>query len=698
MKKNAILCILISTLLLLNGCGLVSKLKDLTQTANNLLEDINSVVEQIDTKVETGELSREIGNLIDERLNSLAQIIETTIQNNGGFIFDQVNGTIDNVFGNISQLLDQIKKGILDDTLPMLINQLSSAIQMNINLIASSVEDIIVLTFGNVFVLVDKTVNSVVIISSIILLAIGLIIFIFILFGRKKAFTAFRAIGLFFMLIYLAFFLTIVFSNRIRGNIIAGFNLGIKYTGTEVQPKITSVYPEEFTFGTNDKIYLYGRHLNKIDTLKVILRTGNQVKYTFPLDNIIVASQNRIVLGNFKTWGPAVFAEFKKFLGPSDQAIINTPQYQRFAKRVNESKNPNITNFQNIVPRNIRSVVISPAINLPLATPERVSRQNIGEIQTIRKNLAEQELGLVQSQTILGKLKDFFTARYQLPEGDYGIVTFDNITEIESPQLITISYPVPPAPLPDIFPMTITWIEPIAVAGRATALNIKLGFTHPEEIKNTFRVRITSAPVLPPQTINVPMGVINAARTSNLAVVTTNQFTVANQGNYVFTASVDDNNQVQEENEGNNTVSSTLTVKRYVYDLDVKYSTFESKEDKDDWPYPEDEYRVTIRTSVTGHADWTINYNKDGEPGNVYSINQSRKFTNLVPGHLYTFYSTVYEADDGSKDGNDYMGERSVSHYLTTDLKDQDVVQYPVLLETNQYKITGQYTITRRIQ
>lgn len=696
MKKIAILFILVSYLILVNGCGLTSNLKDLTQTANNLLENINSIVEQIDTKVETGDLSREIGNLIDERLNNLAQVIENTIQNSGGFLFDQVNGTIDNAFSNISQLLDQIKTGILDDSLPMLINQLSSAIQMNINLIASSVEDIIVLSFGNVFVLVDKTVNSVVIISSIILMAIGLIIFIFLLFRKKKEFTAFRAIGLFFMLTYLGFFLTIIFSNKIRGNIIAGFNLGIKYTGIEVQPKITSVYPENFTLGTNDKIYLYGRHLNKIDTLKVFLRTGTQVKYTFPKDNIIVASQNRIVLGNFKTWRPPVFAEFKNFVGPSEQAILNSAQYKRFAALVNESVNPRISNLQNIVPLNIQPVTNLPVSNTTTTNIRRVARRNINEIQNIRNNLAIQEFGVVQSQAILVNLHDFFISRFKLPEGDYGIVAFDNLTEIESPQLITISYPVPPAPLPDIFPMEITWIEPIAVSGRPTALNVILGFSHPEEIKNSFSVRITSSPVLPQKIITVPMGVITGAISSKQAVVTTSQFTITNHGNYIFTVSVDYNNKVQEENEGNNTISSTLDVKRYIYDLEVKYSTFESKTNEDDGDL--DEYRVTIHTSVTGHEDWTIRYNKDGEPGNVYTINQSRKFTNLIPGHFYTFYSTVYEYDDGLRDGDDYMGERSVYHHLSADIKDQDLVQYPILLETNQYKITGQYTITRKIQ
>ena len=696
MKKNAILCILVS-FLLLNGCGLGSKLKDLTQTANDLLENINSIVQQIDTKVETGELTREIGNLIDQRLDKLAEVIETTIQNSGGFLFDEVNGTVDNAFRNISQLLDQIKTGIIDESLPMLINQLSAEIQENINLISSSVEDIIVLTFGNIFVLVDKTVNSVVIISSIILFAVGLIIFIFLLFRKKKTLTLLRGIGLSFMLIYLAFFLTIIFSNRIRGNIIAGLDLGKKYAGTEVRPKVTSVYPETFTFGDNDKIFLYGKHLNLIDTLKVLLKTGEQVKYTFPPENIIVKSQNRIVLGNFRTWAPPVFAEFSKFMGTEGQAIINSAQYRRFAKSVTESMHPQVTYPQVIMhPVNINVETVSHT-----AKPQAIAmRANVAEIQNRKKDFAVREFGVIQSEFLLGKLHDFFSARYQLPEGDYGIAALDNKTEIVSPQLITIVYPEPPAPKPDIFPMEISFTEPYAVAGRSTALNIKLGFSHPEEIKNEFKIQITSTPTLSFSDITVPMGVIASAQSSNIAVVTSRAFTIPTHGNYTFKVSVDKYQEVVEENEGNQEYSATLPVRRYVYDLTVTYSSFESKANKDDWPYAEDEYRAKIRTSVTGNAVWEFHYDKNGEPGHIYSINQSQSFVNLIPGYLYTFYSTCYESDDGSKDGDDYMGAVSNSHLLSDDIygKDQDLIQYPLLLETNQYRIGGQYTITRRIQ
>ena len=213
---------------------------------------------------------------------------------------------------------------------------------------------------------------------------------------------------------------------------------------------------------------------------------------------------------------------------------------------------------------NIQPVTNLPVSNTTTTNIRRVARRNINEIQNIRNNLAIQEFGVVQSQAILVKLHDFFINRFKLPEGDYGIVAFDNLTEIESPQLITISYPVPPAPLPDIFPMEITWIEPIAVSGRPTALNVILGFSHPEEIKNSFSVIKTSSPVLPQKIITVPMGVITGAISSKQAVVTTSQFTITNHGNYIFTVSVDYNNKVQEENEGNNTITNPGCKKIYL--------------------------------------------------------------------------------------------------------------------------------------
>ena len=45
-----------------------------------------------------------------------------------------------------------------------------------VNNLQRAAEDVITLTFGNVFIVIDKTINGIVIIISIVLLAIGLIV------------------------------------------------------------------------------------------------------------------------------------------------------------------------------------------------------------------------------------------------------------------------------------------------------------------------------------------------------------------------------------------------------------------------------------------------------------------------------------------------------------------------------------------
>jgi hypothetical protein len=321
-------------LFVISACGLVSKMKDLTQTANDLLTSINSITLQIDAMMESNQISEEIGNLIDERLETLAELINSSIQNNGGFIFDEVNGTVDNAFQNISLLLDQLKTGILDESLPNIINQVSYQLQMNINLIAASAEDLVILTFGNTFVLVDKVVNSAFIIISAVFLAIGLLVFALVLFRKERKLNFLRSLGLLFMLIYVGFFLAIIVSPQWRGNLIAGFDFGQKYEGVKVNPSITGVYPEKFTIGKDDKIILYGKHLNKIDTLKLVLKTGNTIKYTFPENTLIVKTQNKIVLGNFQSklkWKVPVFEQFKIEMGQHHKHCLIVQGYINYA-------------------------------------------------------------------------------------------------------------------------------------------------------------------------------------------------------------------------------------------------------------------------------------------------------------------------------------------------------------------------------
>jgi hypothetical protein len=71
----------------------------------------------------------------------------------------------------------------------------------------------------------------------------------------------------------------------------------------------------------------------------------------------------------------------------------------------------------------------------------------------------------------------------------------------------------------------------------------------------------------------------------------------------------------------------------------------------------------------------------------------------MLPGFALICSTSGYEADDGAKDGNDYMGERTETYSLSNDPTDGKMKKSTtIVLNTGGYKITGKYIITRRIQ
>ncbi len=715
--KLKLLSTLFLTMFLLSGCGLVSSVKDLTNSATQLLDDISDVTRLLDSKVENGELQQEVADLVDGRLEVLAEILESTIQNNGGFLFDQANGTIDNVFMNISLLLDQIKQGVLDESLPALVSQLSSELQQNINLISSNLEDLVVLTFGNTFVLLDKATNSLILIISMVLLGIGIIIFVLLLFRKNRKLTGSRIAGFIFMIIFVLFFLGIIVYTPFRGYIIAGLDFGEKYEGVELKPKITGVFPETFVIGKSDKIYLYGKHLNLLDTFKVKLSQGNTVKFTFPDKNIIVNAQNKIVLGNFDSnlkWVVPSYTKFKTDVS-SIASIVGTNKYIQYANGVAKNLYP-IFKTMNII--NVRGVITPSAV-----TPESDTRKaattteeanvirgaiispnfkfdkklRFSDIQVNNLDLAKTTFGTVQGNLVTTTILDYFKNLFKLPEGDFGIAVYESSGDkIESSQLFSVVNPPPPAPDPDIFITSLNWSGGLVpVAKQQTSLDIGVGFKYPEEVKRQFKLRVTTSPATTPIDVTVKTGDIAAAKASNTTVVKSRNFSISSDGQYAFSVRVDQQNVIKESNESNNLYSKNLKVKKYIYDVKVQYLSFQSKDDMDN--FDSDEYRIKVRTSVTGKSIWSFDYNKSGEPGNTYNINRSKTFSGLLPGHAIIMYTSGKEADSGFYGGDDYMGEFQKTVYLSSNpTSGNNSKEVSFTLNASKYKIIGKYLITRK--
>lgn len=701
-KLKVLLCA--SAMFIMSGCGLISSLTDVTTTANQLLGSIDDIVRQIDESVQNGDLTEEVGNLIDERLENLADILQETIQNSGGFLFDQANGTINNIFANISALLDQIKQGILDDSLPTLIHQLSTELQAQINLLSSNIEDIIVLAFGNTFILIDKTTNSVVIIASVILLALGLFVFALVLFSRKnRKLNAARIIGLSFMGLYIVFFLLMIFSFRIRGNIIAGFNYGSKYQGTQLTPAVTNLFPEKFVIGKNDKIFIYGKHLNLVKKLSVTLNTNNVSNFTFPENTIIVKSANRIVLGNFGTlnWRIPSFNAFRREMSPALGSLLSGGAFITYSNNINnklyEAVAPPQNLVHNVVLHNlVHEGVPMPVHNAALTHAGTVTLLNASEAIRIREQQAASIFGGTNGALLERTIKEYYLRRFLLPEGDYGLVVHDSTVQVESPQLLTIFNPPPPV-VPDIYPIDITWSggQP-GIQGQENSIDIVLGFAHPEQDSVPFTIYLTTVPNVKTETITVPLSVIESARISNTAMVRSGMIKPTSAGNLNFRIIADYNSAVGETNEGNNELNKNLPVMSYVYDAAVTYISFVSTENMDNGD--EDEYTIYCRTSVTGYNDWSFSVDKDGEPGKTFSLNQTQQYQNLRPGQMIVLYTSGHERDSGFRDGDDGMGERNKVINITDDISGGgDSLERSYELIAQSYKVQVRINFMRRI-
>ena len=708
MSKKFVIILTISTLFL-SGCGLISGMNDLTSAATTLLEDASDLLKMIDTKVESGDMSRELGDLLDGRISHLMDELESALENGGGALFEGIDGTIDNTFANLSQLITQIKQEILDDSIPNIIESLSAQLQLQVNNLSSQLEDIIILTFGKTYVLVDKATNSLIIIASIIFLAIGLLIFGIILLRKKQKATKLNKIGLGFAGLYTLFFLSMILVSPLRGYVIAGFNFGEKYEGTELKPKIKGVIPETFTVGKSKRIVIYGNHLNKLDSLNVFLYQSNQKKFTFPKNTIIEATRNRIILGNFKNslgWAVPSYAQFKQAVITTSASSSEINKYKNLSYQINESLYP-----ERVVQSNLYMLHTAPIITPSVTSMDYFGatplRQQTRSFQAVKTNAAEMSnrklqisnevFGQAQSVQVIGKIQEFFAMQYKLPEGDFGLRVFQDKTPVESPQFISVFYPPPPPPKPDIAPISLNWVNGIpAIKKEKSSLVLQLGFAHPEEVKTPFKVRITSTP--PTATINhqVSQGDIAAAGANNFVDVITRTIRPEQSGNLSFLVKVDYTNKIEESNEGNNQFSNVLPVQQYVYDAQVTFTTFQARKNYDDY---QDEFRISVKVDVTNNSRWSFSYNKNGESGKIYNVNKSRTFSNLKPGDVIALYTSGYEEDDPDWfDPHDNMGSAQYSSPLGANpTSGKDSEERSSKLTASGYYLNFKIRITRRV-
>lgn len=675
---------------------ITESVEDVADSATDLMEEINDISRHVDEKLETGQITEEVADLIDGRLSSIADILESTLQNSGGYIFDRLDGSVDNAFSELDKLLDHLLEEVMGNCVPKIINQIGSQMQLQINTIAAAAEDLVIVTAGQTVYVMDKAFNGLIILISIIILAIGLIVFAIIFLKKGRKLTGANYIGVGLLAIFLAFFFVLALSPSVRGKVLTGFNFGTALDIKEITPTITTVIPENIELGKTKRIYIYGKHLNKLENIQVKLIRGGTEKFKFPQGTLIVNTSNRIVLGNLDQELKWTYPKYPLFRDAMDRegVFLNIPENQviQVNKSLNAARFPEIKPVspqENQPVSGMTGTGIRQAINRTPASP--ITRIGVDKIIRQREEVTISKLGQVKSEQYLLKLKNFFFNHYKIAEGDYGLVVFSDTTLIESSQFVTVTNPPPPAPDPDIFIMGMSWSDGlIPVAGHDATLDIKLGFSHPEQIASSFRVRVYTVPPAVDFLVEVPMGRIAAAYSGNQVVVTTRSFSVDKPGNYTFKCSVDDRNDIRETSETNNTYNENLDIGEYLYDVVLDHFSFELFESMDAMNLV---YSVQVDA---GEFPTVPCLGKITQTGSTMLTPLNCKFnlTGMRIGEtiMLTFHPDVVLSKDEWFPS--WHSDLQSESFITT--LDSDTSQKPILKMGRDYTFRGLMTITPR--
>lgn len=724
-RRGLLLCLSLLTLGV-SACGLYSGVKDLTENANDLLRHIDDLTREIDSKVATGELDRDIGTLLDERLQKLREELAIAVEDQGGFLFDEANGTLDQTLGSVSGILDQIEEEILTGAVPAVLNELSSQLTFQTTHISGQLEDLITLSFGNAFVLVDKTVNGLVIILSVLLLAIGVIVMAVLLLRRRHALGRAGMAGLALGGVYVLFFLSILVVPPVRGWVISGLDLGVDVERQALRPQITGAFPEVFTVGDDDRLVIYGKHLEKVAAPRVRLFRGEESVFEFPAATIAAVTRNRVILSGFEQalgWSPPEFEELAPKIFPMGLSEVLQTQYTRLAYARHEVQYPARAFSPGVL---VRPEIVAPTAEVTEAPPRDLSRIDVARRAVIGMTVADTSLARVslttlpatqikavnlhaatlalatdifasdvQAEEVVSNVDEAFQERFNVDEGDYSLRLFDGDSLVATPQFLSLAYPPPPPPKPDIRPLSVTWSDGLEPAkGDQASIKVRIGIAYPQEVKAGFRVGLTSSPAFDIDDLIVSRQQVETAQATGFLDLTTRPVLLPSDGIHQITVNADSRSNVGEEAEENNTLAVPLRVRSVKYDLTVQLIDFQSEVSKDGG---EDEYRIDIAVDVSGNERWSVDFDKNGEPGRVYAIDQERTFPGLVAGSSVQLSTSGYEEDWGNwADEHDGMGSDWQQFEVPAETSPRS--EFPKQLHTDKYFVHVRLVLERRTE
>ncbi|HUN05905.1 MAG TPA: CARDB domain-containing protein [Aggregatilineales bacterium] len=524
-RKGMILMLLLSLLLgsYQPAGAFLQTLGDLLSLGANTVREIQEAILLAGSEVST------ILNGIDGTIRDLMDELEDKFQNNLNITIDSLDNATRNKFLELQSLLLSVNDVLKDDVrflseqAKQLLRDASVQVQRLSAELKADLADVAIIGGETGAFLIERATENIVIIGSIILLAIGILLFVFLFLRQNKPSGALAVLGVILALGYVALFGALILVPSFRTFIMSSTGIGLRdrLNTVTLQPNMIAVVPDTITVGETTALDIWGSSLLPNGEQPIITISDKTIPFT--------AANDRIVLD---------LSDIRAAAADSTAAAV--PEF---------NLNPDFT----------RDLLTQPLAPINPVTPPTGSIPPLvdQDFVLINRDLADQ-LGidlLIPIDVIVGDLVPVdptVLGSIPLPEGAALLkLDYANFTDLTS--IVTVFVPPPPLSPPDLSVTSFTLTPSSANTGDNVAASITIR-NNGEQPANNFILSWKPTPTTVARTTTVSSLAAGASQTFSF------NFAYPNAGTFTSVVEVDTLNSVAESNEGNNSRTRSITI------------------------------------------------------------------------------------------------------------------------------------------
>jgi hypothetical protein len=261
-----------------NSASILQTIGDFLSLGANTVREVQEAIQ-----LASGE-AKALLEQLEGQLNQLLATVSQTYQDNLNITIDSLDAATRNKLLELQTILDQVNQQLqedirlISDEAQETIRTASREIQTSIITLEQSLTNVIVVGGETAAFILDLAVFNAILIVSLVLLAIGLLVFVWLLFSKRFPGGLAGVLAFVFIIAYVGVFGALILVPTARTFVMTFTGIGLKQRLETVtdQPRVVAIIPESILLGETREVQVWGSSLlpdNQIPTVRIASST-----------------------------------------------------------------------------------------------------------------------------------------------------------------------------------------------------------------------------------------------------------------------------------------------------------------------------------------------------------------------------------------------------------------------------------------